>query len=43
MLLPFKNKLIFAFSDTHGHHRDLQVPEDANIIICAGDAVEDDL
>lgn len=34
---------VFAFSDTHGHHRALQVPEDADIIICAGDAVEDDL
>lgn len=34
---------IFAFSDTHGHHRALQVTEDADIIICAGDAVEDDL
>jgi len=34
---------IFAFSDTHGHHRDLQVPKGADIIICAGDAVEDDL
>lgn len=34
---------IFAFSDTHGNHRRLQVPEDADIIICAGDAVEDDL
>ncbi|MBP5319291.1 MAG: metallophosphoesterase [Paludibacteraceae bacterium] len=34
---------IFAFSDTHGHHRALQVPEDAGVIICAGDAVEDDL
>lgn len=34
---------IFAFSDTHGHHRALQVPEDADIVICAGDAVEDDL
>lgn len=34
---------IFAFSDTHGHHRGLQVPEDADIVICAGDAVEDDL
>ena len=43
MLLLFKKKLIFAFSDTHGHHRALQVPEDADIIICAGDAVEDDL
>lgn len=35
--------IIFAFSDTHGNHRRLQVPEDADIIICAGDAVEDDL
>lgn len=34
---------IFAFSDTHGHHQALKVPEDADIIICAGDAVEDDL
>ena len=34
---------IFAFSDTHGHHRALRVPEDADTIICAGDAVEDDL
>ena len=36
-------KPIFAFSDTHGNHRCLQVPEDADIVICAGDAVEDDL
>ena len=34
---------VAAFSDTHGHHRDLKVPEGAEIIICAGDAVEDDL
>ena len=34
---------VAAFSDTHGHHRDLKVPEGADIIICAGDAVEDDL
>ena len=34
---------IFAFSDTLGSHRCLQVPEDADIIICAGDAVEDNL
>lgn len=42
-LFQIKNLTIFAFSDTHGHHRALQVPEDADIIICAGDAVEDDL
>ena len=34
---------IFAFSDTHGNHHRLQVPEDADIVICAGDVVEDDL
>lgn len=34
---------LFAFSDTHGNHRRLRVPEDADIIICAGDAVEDEL
>ena len=34
---------VFAFSDTHGHHRDLMVPEHADILICAGDAVEDNL
>ena len=34
---------VFAFSDTHGSHRLLQVPENVDIVICAGDAVEDDL
>lgn len=34
---------IFAFSDTHGRHRELQVPEKTDILICAGDAVEDNL
>ena len=42
-LFQIKNLTIFAFSDTHGSHRRLYVPEDADIIICAGDAVEDDL
>ena len=42
-LFQIKNLTIFAFSDTHGNHRRLQVPEDADIIICAGDAVEDNL
>lgn len=41
--IVINNILIFAFSDTHGRHRALQVPEDADIVICAGDAVEDDL
>lgn len=43
MKLLLKSKNVFAFSDTHGHHHRLQVPGDADIIICAGDAVEDDL
>lgn len=36
-------KTIYAFSDTHDNHRMLQVPENVDILICAGDAVEDDL
>ncbi len=43
MLIKNCDKTIFAFSDAHGNHHRLQVPEDADIIICAGDAVEDDL
>lgn len=43
MIIRFENKVIFAFSDTHGNHRRLLVPEDAEIVICAGDAVDDDL
>ena len=34
---------IFAFSDTHGLHRKMLVPCDADVVICAGDAVEDNL
>lgn len=43
MLIKIGNKTVFAISDTHSRHRRLKVPEDADIIICAGDAVEDDL
>ena len=42
-MIVINHHKLFAFSDTHGHHRALQVSEDADIIICAGDAVEDDL
>ena len=42
MMQNFK-KSIFAFSDTHGKHRNLQVPENVDIVICACDVVEDDL
>ena len=34
---------IFAFSDTHGRHKELLVPENVDIVICAGDTVEDNL
>ena len=43
MILNSDSKNIFAFSDTHGKHRDLKVPENVDILICAGDAVEDNL
>ena len=43
MRLRLHAQNIFAFSDTHRAHRALQVPEDADIVICAGDAVEDNL
>ena len=42
-MISLGSHTIFAFSDTHGHHRDINVPEEADIIICAGDAVEDNL
>lgn len=34
---------VYAFADTHGSHRKLQVPENVDIVICAGDVVEDNL
>ena len=43
MIINYNNKNIFVFSDTHGKHRDVIVPEEIDIVICAGDAVEDDL
>ena len=43
MYFKFKDINIFAFSDTHGRHRELRVPEEADIVICAGDVVEDNL
>ena len=37
------NNNIFAFSNTHCRHSKLKVPENVDIVICAGDAVEDNL
>ena len=41
MRLDYKGKHLFAFSDTHGMHRDLSIPENTDILICAGDVVSD--
>lgn len=40
MTIDYKGHKIFAFSDTHGIYRKLEVPSDADILICAGDACE---
>jgi Icc-related predicted phosphoesterase len=37
MYFTYKDQNIFAFADTHGKHRKLQIPIDADIIVCAGD------
>ena len=42
-MINLNSHSIFVFSDTHGKHRDVIVPEEADIVICAGDAVEDNL
>ena len=41
MLIEYKNHKIFAFSDTHGFNDRLQMPKDADILICAGDCCKD--
>lgn len=40
MRLNLRGHSIFAFSDTHGMYRRLVVPNEADVIICAGDACE---
>lgn len=39
MNIECKGHHIFAFSDTHGKHSELNIPSKADILICAGDAV----
>ena len=39
MLFNYKGHRIFAFSDAHGMHRRLYIPESADILLCAGDVV----
>lgn len=41
MVLDYKGKCLFAFSDTHGMHRKLSIPKDTDILICAGDVASD--
>jgi predicted phosphohydrolase len=43
MLINYKNNKIFVFSDSHGLHKHLDIPQDTDITICLGDAVEDNL
>ena len=40
MTISYKDHIIFAFADTHGMYRRLDVPAEADILICAGDACE---
>lgn len=40
MVINYKGYRFFAFSDTHGMYRWLNVSNDADILICAGDACE---
>lgn len=40
MLFEYKNHKIFAFSDTHGMHHKLEIPENIDILICAGDCIQ---
>ena len=40
MIIEYKGHKLFAFSDTHGMYRRLEVPSDADLLICAGDACE---
>lgn len=39
MLFNYKEHRVFAFSDTHGFHRRLHIPEEADVLLCAGDVV----
>jgi predicted phosphohydrolase len=40
MLINIQGKQIFAFSDTHGKHRQVVVPENIETVIFAGDACD---
>lgn len=40
-MIEYKNHKIFAFSDTHGLNYRLNIPKDADILICAGDCANE--
>lgn len=42
MLIEYKNHKIFAFSDTHGLNDRLDIPKNADILICAGNCIRED-
>ena len=39
MYFNYKGQRIFAFSDTHGMHRNWRIPSDTDILICVVDAI----
>ena len=40
MTITFNRKKIFAFADTHGRHRELEIPGNTDILVCAGDVCD---
>ncbi|GHT19016.1 hypothetical protein AGMMS4957_02370 [Bacteroidia bacterium] len=38
--MTIREKTIFAFADTHGKHREINIPSDTDIVVFAGDACE---
>lgn len=43
MIFTYKNTRFCIFSDTHRYHKCLDIPQDIDVVICLGDAVEDNL
>lgn len=43
MIFNYKSNRIFVFSDTHRLHKYIDIPQDTDIVICLGDAIEDNL
>ena len=43
MIFTYKNTRFFVFSDTHRFHKCVDIPRDIDVVICLGDAVEDNL